>query len=96
MATITSLAIPTSAANKDLAWDFIKFVCGEEGAEILASTGTIPAIMTDDIATMVASIRPVIPTDEGSKEALQTANLYLEMPVHQKSSEMEDCTERGS
>lgn len=88
LATITSLAIPTSAPNKDLAWDFIKFVCGEEGAEILASTGTIPAIMTDDIATMVAATDGY-PTDEGSKEALQTANLYLEMPVHQKSSEME-------
>ena len=88
LATITSLAIPTSAPNKDLAWDFIKFVCGEEGAEILASTGTIPAIMTDDIATMVAGTDGY-PADEGSKEALQTANLYLEMPVHQKSSEME-------
>lgn len=88
LATITSLAIPTSAPNKDLAWDFIKFVCGEEGAEILASTGTIPAIMTDDIASMVAATDGY-PADEGSKEALQTANLYLEMPVHQKSSEME-------
>lgn len=88
LATITSLAIPTSAPNKDQAWDFIKFVCGEEGAEILASTGTIPAIMTDDIASMVAATEGY-PADEGSKEALQTANLYLEMPVHQKSSEME-------
>lgn len=88
LATITSLAIPTSAPNKDLAWDFIKFVCGEEGAEILASTGTIPAIMTDDIASMVAATDGY-PADEGSKDALQTANLYLEMPVHQKSSEME-------
>lgn len=88
LATITSLAIPTSATNKDQAWDFIKFVCGEEGAEILASTGTIPAIMTDDIATMVASTDGY-PTDADSTEALQTANLYLEMPVHQKSSEME-------
>lgn len=88
LATITSLAIPTSAPNKDQAWDFIKFVCGEEGAEILASTGTIPAVMTDDIATMVAATDG-FPSDEGSTEALQTANLYLEMPVHQKSSEME-------
>lgn len=88
LATITSLAIPTSAPNKDMAWDFIKFVCGEEGAEILASTGTIPAIMTDDIASMVAATEGY-PTDEASTEALQTANLYLEMPVHQKSSEME-------
>ena len=88
LATITSLAIPTSAPNKDQAWDFIKFVCGEEGAEILASTGTIPAVMTDDIANMVASTDG-FPTGDGSKDALQTANLYLEMPVDPKSAEME-------
>lgn len=88
LATITSLAIPTTAKDKDMSWDFVKFVCGEEGADILASTGTIPAIMTDDIANMVASIEG-FPADDTSKEALQTANLYLEMPVSTKSSEME-------
>lgn len=88
LATITALAIPTTAKDKDMSWDFIKFVCGEEGADILASTGTIPAIMTDDIANMVASIDG-FPADETSKEALQTSNLYLEMPVSSKSSEME-------
>ena len=88
LATITALAIPTTAEDKEMSWDFIKFVCGEEGADILASTGTIPAIMTDDIANMVASIEG-FPVDETSKDALQTANLYLEMPVSNKSSEME-------
>ena len=88
LATITALAIPTSAPHKDLAWEFVKFVCGEEGADIIASTGTIPAIMTDDIAAMVSGIEGY-PSDEGSKEALQTANLYLEMPVSGKSSEIE-------
>ncbi|MDO5415652.1 MAG: sugar ABC transporter substrate-binding protein [Lachnospiraceae bacterium] len=88
LATITSLAIPTTAPNKELAWDFVKFVCGEEGADILASTGTIPAIMTDDIANMVSGIEGY-PADDASKEALQTSNLYLEMPVSTKSSEIE-------
>lgn len=88
LATITSLGIPTTTANKDAAWKFVKFVCGEEGADVLASTGTIPALMTDDIAEMISSIDGY-PADEGSKEALQTANLYLEMPVHEKSSEIE-------
>lgn len=88
LATITSLAIPTTAKNKDLSWEFVKFVCGQEGADILASTGTIPALMSDDIAKMIASIDGY-PADEGSKEALQTANLYLEMPVSNKSSEIE-------
>ncbi len=88
LATITALAIPTTAKDKDMSWDFVKFVCGEEGADILASTGTIPAIMNDDIAEMISSIEG-FPADEGSKEALQTANLYLEMPVSPNSSEIE-------
>lgn len=88
LATITSLGIPTTTSNKDAAWKFVKFVCGEEGADVLASTGTIPALMTDDIAEMISSIDGY-PADEGSKEALQTANLYLEMPVNEKSSEIE-------
>ena len=88
LATITCLAIPKNAPNKDLAWEFVKFVSGQEGAEILAAVGNIPAIMTDDIAGMISAIKG-FPADENSKEALQTANLYLEMPVHQKSSEME-------
>ena len=82
------MSIPTSAPHKDQAWDFIKFVCGEEGAEILAKTGTIPAIMTDDIAGMVSATAG-FPSDENSKDALQTANLYLEMPVNAHSSEVE-------
>lgn len=88
LATITALSIPTTAKNKDLSWDFVKFVCGEEGADILAGTGTIPAMMNDDIAGTIASMDGY-PEDENSKEALQTANLYLEMPVHAKSSEIE-------
>lgn len=88
LATITALSIPANAPHKDLAWEFVKFVCGEEGANILAETGTIPALMTDDIAEMVSAIDGY-PSDENSKEALQTSNLYLEMPVSAKSSEIE-------
>lgn len=88
LATITALAIPTTSVNKDLAWEFVKFVTGAEGAEILASTGTIPAIMTDQVAELVSATAGY-PTDAESKDALNTSNLYLEMPVHPKSSEME-------
>lgn len=88
LATITALAIPTSAPNKDAAWKFVKFVCGTEGADILANTGTIPALMTDDIAGMISAIEG-FPADESNKEALQTSNLYLEIPVNNKSSEIE-------
>lgn len=88
LATITSLAIPTSAPNKDLAWEFVKFVCGPEGAEVVASTGTIPAIKTDAVVEAISGMEG-FPEDAESAEALKTANTYLEMPVHAKSSEIE-------
>ena len=94
LATITALSIPANAPHKDAAWKFVKFVCGEEGAEILANTGNIPALMTDDIAGMISAMDG-FPTDEGSTEALQTANLYLEMPVSNKSSEIEIVLNEG-
>ena len=93
LATITALAIPTSAPHKEGAWKFVKFVCGEEGAKIVADTGSIPALMTDDIAEAISAIDG-FPQDASCKEALQTANLYLEMPVSDKSSEIE--TDRKS
>ncbi len=88
LATITSLAIPTSAPNKDMAWEFVKFVCGPDGAEVMAQTGNTPAIKTDAVVDAISSMEG-FPTDEASAEALKTANTYLEMPVHAKSSEIE-------
>lgn len=88
LSQITSLAIPTSSDNKDLAWEFIQFLSGEEGAEIVASTGAIPAIMSDSVVDLISSTEG-FPQDENSIEALNTSNLYLEMPVHAKSSEIE-------
>ena len=88
MANITGLAIPSCADDKELSWEFVKFVCGQEGADILAGTGNIPAMMTDDIANMIASLDGY-PEDAASKEALQTSHLYLEMPIHTRVSEID-------
>lgn len=89
LATITSLAIPSNAPHKDLAWEFIKFASGKEGAEILASTGTIPAVMNSTVADLVSSADGFPKDDSTSTEALNTSKLYLEMPVNEKNSEIE-------
>ncbi len=94
LATITCLSIPTSAPNKDLAWEFVKFVCGSEGAEVVAETGTIPAITTDAVVEAISGMEG-FPADDASAEALRTANTYLEMPVHPKSSEIETVLNEG-
>lgn len=94
LATITALGIPTSAPNKDLAWEFVKFVSGEEGAKVLAETGSIPAITNDQIVDLIAGMDG-FPQDETSKEALKVSHAYLEMPVNEKSSEIEVALNEG-
>ncbi len=86
LSTITGLAIPTSAPNKDAAWDFIKFVSTEEGAAVMAETGNIPAMRNQEIVDIISQMEG-FPEDAG--EALITSHTYLEMPANEKSSEIE-------
>ncbi|MBW4840657.1 MAG: sugar ABC transporter substrate-binding protein [Paenibacillaceae bacterium] len=88
LGTITSLAVNQKSANKEAALDFLKFVTGEEGASVIASTGTIPAIKNDEVVNSISSIEG-FPTDENSKAALTTERTYLEMPLHEKSADIE-------
>ncbi|HHX59897.1 MAG TPA: extracellular solute-binding protein [Epulopiscium sp.] len=88
LATITSLSVTAASKNKQEATDFMKFVCGPKGAEIIASTGTFPAIKTDAVVNAISSMEG-FPQDGTSAEALKTADTYLEMPIHPRSAEIE-------
>ncbi|WP_055106793.1 ABC transporter substrate-binding protein [Paenibacillus ihumii] len=88
LGTITSLAVNKKSANKEAALDFLKFVTGEEGAAVIAATGTIPAIKNAEVVNSIASVDG-FPADEASKEALTTVKTYLEMPLHEKSADIE-------
>ena len=88
LGTITSLAVNANAKNKEAALEFMKFVTGPEGAAVIASTGTIPAIKNDEVIASIASMDG-FPTDDASKEALKTYKTYLEMPMHEKSADIE-------
>ena len=86
--TITALAVTAASKQKDAAFDFLAFVCGTDGAEVVASTGTIPAIKTDAVVAAITGLDG-FPQDDTSADALTTAKTYLEMPVHEFSSEIE-------
>ncbi|MNO16462.1 putative ABC transporter substrate-binding protein YesO [compost metagenome] len=88
LGTITSLAVNQKSAHKEAALDFMKFVTGEEGAKVIASTGTIPAIKSDEVINTITSMDG-FPADENSKAALTTVKTYLEMPMHEKSADIE-------
>lgn len=85
--TITSLSIPTVSKHKDEAWDFIKFASSEDGAKVVASTGNFPAIMTEDAQNIITSMDG-FPQDENSKEALNSKQVYLEVPYDKNISEI--------
>ena len=78
--TITGLSVAANSKNQEAALDFVKFVSGPEGAAVVAKTGTFPAITTKDVLTTITST-PGFPDDQQSKDALVTAQRYLEMPV---------------
>lgn len=84
----TTLGVNRNSKNKDVALGFMKFVSGPEGAAALVKTGTIPAIMNADVINAIASLDG-FPTDANSKEALNVYKTYLEMPLHDKSADIE-------
>lgn len=88
LGTITSVAVNSASAKQAAALDFVKFVGGEAGAEIIAKTGTFPAIKSDSVLDELAKMDG-FPTDENSKEALSTTQVYLEMPMHDKAADIE-------
>lgn len=88
LGTITSVAVNAASDKQAAALDFVKFVGGEKGAEIIAKTGTFPAIKSDAVLDELAKMDG-FPTDENSKEALSTTQVYLEMPMHDKAADIE-------
>ena len=81
-------ADPSGTDQSEEAWDFVKFVCGEEGGKALAGTGNFPAYQIPEVKDIVASLEG-FPQDQNSKDALSVTQLYLEMPLHDKSAEIE-------
>lgn len=87
-AQISGLSVNANSAHKEAALDFIKFVTGPEGAEIVASTGTFPALRSDNVAQKIAAL-PGFPQDDNSKQALKAGKAYLEMAVNPNAAKIE-------
>lgn len=62
--------------RKGILMSFFLFL---KGPAAVAATGAFPAIMSDEVINEIASMDG-FPTDEASKEALQTSTIYLEAP----------------
>lgn len=89
LGTITGLAVTQVSDQKDAAFDFVEWVSGEEGAKVMAGTGNFPALMNDEVASIISGLEG-FPADEASKEALNVSNLYLEVPYAENVSAIND------
>ena len=83
----TGLAINAKSANQDAAWNFVSWVCSEAGAKAIAATGTRPAFVSQDVASVMASADG-FPTDETSLAALLPAAIALEWPIGEGVNEI--------
>src|SRR5699024_8549785 len=86
--TITTRGISANSENKEASWKFVEFVTSEEGSQIIADTGTMPAIQSEEVINTIAA-SPGFPDDEQSKEALSVKTTYLELPLDEHSAEVE-------
>ncbi|WP_316863131.1 sugar ABC transporter substrate-binding protein [uncultured Cohaesibacter sp.] len=93
-ATITSVGVSANSKHKEAALKFVDFISSAEGAKAIASTGTLPAMKTDDVLSIITS-KEGFPQDETSKAALKTVKGYLEMPVNLKAAKMEVILNRA-
>ena len=84
---LTGAMINAKSDDKDLAWEYISWLAGEEGAVATASTGTRPAWVSETVAEAMASAEG-FPTDEASKAALVPVYVGIEIPASEHSSEI--------
>ncbi len=84
---LTGAMINAKSANKDLAWEYISWLGGEEGAAATASVGARPAYVSENVAAAMAAVDG-FPTDEASKEALIPSFVGMEWPVAEKVADI--------
>ena len=84
---LTGAMINAKSENKDLAWEYISWLAGEEGAIATASVGARPAWVSEKVADAMSSVAG-FPADENSKAALLPAAVAMEWPVADKVADI--------
>ena len=84
---LTGSMINSKSENKDLAWDYISWLGGEEGAAATASVGARPAYVSETVAAAMSSVEG-FPADETSKGALIPSFVGMEWPVAEKVADI--------
>lgn len=85
---LTGIMINKKSDQKDLAWEYVSWLCGPEGSQITAQTGNRPAWVSPEIAEVLASVEGFAP-DANSKAALMPSMVSIEIGVHEKLGDIQ-------
>lgn len=87
---VTPVSIGAYANHPTEAWQFIKFICGEEGAKVLASCGLIPAFSSDAVGEIFDAIPETYPNaPEGISKYLKCEKNLPEQAMNAKDKEID-------
>ncbi|MEU9669796.1 extracellular solute-binding protein [Streptomyces bobili] len=84
----TAFAVNKKAKNADAAKKFVTWASGPEGAAAVAKIGVTPAYTSGEILDTFFSVDGM-PNDELSRKAMQPTTVHLEMPVSDKTSDID-------
>jgi len=83
--SFTPIAINQASQKKDAAWEYVKFVTGEQGAKMIAANGQIPGRQTPEILTAIGALRGM---PQGVVDALAVRNVSLDRPYDPLSAQI--------
>lgn len=79
--SVTPIAINAKTDNADLAWEYVKFVSGEKGAEALADVGILPAVESEKVSEKLENMEGF---PEDGAVALTTNGFVFDRPLDEK------------
>ncbi|MFC4530715.1 ABC transporter substrate-binding protein [Sphaerisporangium dianthi] len=84
----TAFAVNKRAEHADAARKFVAFAASKAGAEAITKVGVVPALKTPEITDAYFSLDGM-PSDELSKKAFAPGKVVLEMPVSDKTADVD-------
>ena len=90
---VTPVSIGAYGEHPAVAWQFIKYICGEAGAKVLASTGIIPGYASDAIAEIYNSFPETYPNaPENLADYIICDKNVVEVNLNEHGKELDTIT----
>lgn len=81
---VTPIGIGAYAEHPDEAWDFIAWVCGDDGATLLAENGIVPGYISQAVLDTFDAIPETYKNaPEGMSKYLDKSSYIVEQPMHE-------------